>query len=259
MKARIVVLCLSLLTGLPAAYAGAPVPKTPGAFDAYVLALTYHNEFCREKPQEAECNQGPVLKGMVLHGLWPNRNDDPKNSYGYCDLPPEQVNHDWCSAAIDVKNQMPAKEFAELAESVPGTTDCLYNHEWYAHGACSGLSVSEYFADALAITKSFQALPHIQRLIQASAGKSVDRADLTNALMQDLGNDADGKFVVLCRKDPHSGTEYFSQLSIGLDKDRLMDFPAADSLAPLKPYTDKNGQQKRDQGNCPAHGIVVVP
>ena len=41
----------------------------PGAFDYYVLALSWSPEFCHSHPTKAECASGKF--GFVVHGLWP--------------------------------------------------------------------------------------------------------------------------------------------------------------------------------------------
>src|SRR6266576_5176162 len=50
----------------------------PGAFDYYVLALSWSPEFCRRHPTKAECVSGKF--GFVVHGLWPQyANGYPEN------------------------------------------------------------------------------------------------------------------------------------------------------------------------------------
>src|SRR5580692_7150493 len=41
----------------------------PGAFDYYVLALSWSPEFCHSHPTKPECVWGKF--GFVVHGLWP--------------------------------------------------------------------------------------------------------------------------------------------------------------------------------------------
>lgn len=61
--------------------------------------------------------------GFVVHGLWP---EGPRNCAG---------------AAFD-----PSAVPGELSRIMPGK---LMEHEWSAHGTCSGLSQSEYFRTTL--------------------------------------------------------------------------------------------------------------
>ena len=153
---------------------------------------------------------------------------------------------------------MPADEFAELSAVQPEDS-CLYNHEWYAHGACSALPVADYFADAVTLARRFLALPHVNAVVKSAAGQTVDLATLQEALTQDLGAASSGSAVVLCRQDRQSKAWYFSSFTVGLDKQNLMQFPAPASFAPLKPYPDQNGVPRPDVGNCPQTGIRVAP
>lgn len=73
------------LVAFPSIYPSSPVPKQPGVFDNYVLAMSYGNDFCVSKPNIPECQDDTEKDaGMVLHGLWPNRHNDPKHEYGCC-------------------------------------------------------------------------------------------------------------------------------------------------------------------------------
>jgi ribonuclease T2 len=229
----------------------------PGLFDSYNLSITYHNDFCLQFPQDAECTTKPVLQGLSLHGLWPDKKDDPKNTYIYCGLPASSVKQ-WCDPSIDVKNQMSQEEFNALAAIQPGDISCLYNHEWYAHGTCSGLSVVDYFEDALTLAQRFLQLPRVNQLVLSSAGKTLDLATIQAALAHDLPA-AGASAIVLCRQDKNSKAWYFSSFTVGLDKDNLMQFPAAASFAPLKPFPDGSGNNHPDTGNCPQTGILFAP
>ena len=95
----------------------------PGAFDFYVLALSWSPDYCATSgssdPQQ--CSIGKKL-GFVLHGLWPQYN------VGY----PSD-----CS-----KVQMPADVKAKFATLYPSAT--LMDHEWTKHGTCTGLAPEAY-------------------------------------------------------------------------------------------------------------------
>ncbi len=43
-----------------------------GAFDYYMLVLSWSPEFCYSHPNAAQCSQHT---GFTVHGLWPQRND----------------------------------------------------------------------------------------------------------------------------------------------------------------------------------------
>jgi len=94
----------------------------PGAFDYYLLTLSWSPEFCHSPvhADKPECQSGHY--GFVVHGLW------PQNAEGY----PEH-----CSNAPGLANP------AEFADIMPDAG--LVAHEWSTHGTCSGLDAEDYF------------------------------------------------------------------------------------------------------------------
>ena len=243
------------------AFAGAPeetrAAPTPGAFDTYVLSMGYHNDYCSQYPKDAECTVQPLVTGLALHGFWPDKTGDTKHTYGYCDLPASKVKN-WCDPAIDVKSRIPAAEYSELAAVQPGDdTGCLYNHEWYAHGACSQLSIADYFEDALTLAKRFQQFPATNALVKSLAGTTATRAVFQQALAQDLGANATSA-VVLCRQDK-SNAWHFSSFSVALSKTNYRQFPDPASFAELDLYPGPDGKPARNLGNCPESGIIIAP
>jgi ribonuclease T2 len=96
----------------------------PGVFDYYLLSLSWSPAFCLSEPGAAECN-GPRAFGFIVHGLWPqNEKGWPEN----CDLH-QPVPDAVVSGISDI---MPARK--------------LVYHEWSAHGTCSGLDPTDFFA-----------------------------------------------------------------------------------------------------------------
>src|SRR5690242_4828750 len=85
----------------------------PGAFDYYLLTLSWSPEFCHSHSDKPECQSGH--HGFVVHGLW------PQYANGY----PEH-----CSNAPGLSNP------AEMTDIMPDTG--LVGHEWSTHGTCSG-------------------------------------------------------------------------------------------------------------------------
>jgi ribonuclease T2 len=92
----------------------------PGDFDFYLLNLSWSPEFCLTHRENPQCTTHP---GFVVHGLWPQNFDGtyPEN----CSGGPALTN------AIAFADVMPTASLAE--------------HEWTAHGTCSGLSSDAYF------------------------------------------------------------------------------------------------------------------
>jgi ribonuclease T2 len=101
-----------------------PQPGDAGAFDYYVLALSWSPTFCASHPTgHAECGH---RRGFVVHGLWPR--------YAGGGSP----EHCGAGDALDA-------DTVELAR--PAMPDeRLIRHEWVVHGSCSGLSPHDYFA-----------------------------------------------------------------------------------------------------------------
>ncbi len=100
----------------------------PGAFDFYLLTLSWSPEYCATHSSSSECTSHP---GFVVHGMWPQNNDGtyPEN----------------CSKAAGPANPQP---YLDLIPTVS-----LINHEWATHGTCSGLAPDAYFS---AIRSAFQ-------------------------------------------------------------------------------------------------------
>jgi ribonuclease T2 len=112
------------------AYIGAQ----PGVFDYYVFNLSWSPEFCETHPDSRACTARP---GFVVHGLWPQNND---GTY------PE----DCANAARPI---LP-NAYLNLMPTVS-----LIQHEWAAHGACSGLNPGAYFMEVRAALRSFEIPP----------------------------------------------------------------------------------------------------
>ncbi len=123
--------------------------SAPGAFDFYLLNLSWSPEYCVQNPSSPECAKHP---GFVVHGLWP-QNDD--GTY------PEN-----CSNAPG-----PSDPSADL-DLIP--TLSLITHEWQTHGTCSGLDADTYFSTIrsafheVAIPTAFQA-DHAEQSLSPSA------------------------------------------------------------------------------------------
>ena len=103
----------------------------PGAFDYYVLVLSWSPTYCLAKGNRRRDPQCDTKRSQdfVLHGLWPQyANGWPEDCYaGKRPWVPSEV--------IDgMRDIMPSKS--------------LIIHEYTAHGTCSGLSPKKYFANA---------------------------------------------------------------------------------------------------------------
>lgn len=99
-----------------------------GAFDYYVLALSWNAAWCeaegagRGAPQ---CDPDRDI-GFVLHGLWPQREDGWPE---FCRTPSRDPSRAESAAMADIMGS-------------PG----LAWYQWKKHGRCSGLDPADYFA-----------------------------------------------------------------------------------------------------------------
>ncbi|MBV9608481.1 MAG: ribonuclease T [Acidobacteria bacterium] len=109
----------------------------PGAFDYYVLALSWSPEFCHSHPSSPECALGKY--GFVVHGLWPQyENGFPEN----------------CSTAPGLANP------SQVADIIPDVS--LVAHEWKTHGTCSGLDAESYFKTLRQAFESVKIPPQLE-------------------------------------------------------------------------------------------------
>lgn len=99
----------------------ADTQATPGAFDFYLLNLSWSPEFCATHGGSPECGHG---LGFVVHGLWP-----------------QYLNGDYPEDCSDAPGPANPQAYTDM---IP--TASLVMHEWHTHGTCSGLSADVYFA-----------------------------------------------------------------------------------------------------------------
>lgn len=119
--------------------------RAPGAFDFYVLALSWSPGFCdaggaAKSPDQ--CAAGREL-GFVVHGLW------PQNNHGY-------------PSDCDAGSRVPPRAALDSVRDLYPDTG-LARYEWRKHGTCTGLSPTAYFAavrqarDGIVIPPAMQA------------------------------------------------------------------------------------------------------
>ena len=127
--ARMAALALSLCGAAGAQaqdFGGFNRGQRPGAFDFYVLALSWSPTYCEtsDRPDPRQCAPGRDL-GFVVHGLW------PQYERGY----PQN-----CSAV----ERAPTRQAMDVAGEI-FPSEGLARHEWRKHGTCSGLDPAAYF------------------------------------------------------------------------------------------------------------------
>ncbi|MDJ0630516.1 MAG: ribonuclease T2 [Rhodobacter sp.] len=111
-----------LLTATLARAEGEP----PGAFDYYVLSLSWSPTFCALEGEARDNPQCDRSLGWVLHGLWPQYEDG------------------WPSYCRGGTRNPSRAETAAMAD-IMGSSGSAW-HQWKKHGRCSGLSPEDYFA-----------------------------------------------------------------------------------------------------------------
>lgn len=171
-------------------------------FDSYVLALSWQPAFCETKPDKKECKtQTPDrydATNLALHGLWPNKNNDKKHTFGFCGVKKSIRKLDnankWC--------KMPSPNLTyetkiDLSESMPGFASCLERHEWYKHGTCSGMGADKYFSTANRLVASFAA-SSMGQYISANVGSIIDAADLFSEFEKDFGEGSRNSLQLHC-------------------------------------------------------------
>ncbi len=107
-----------------------PDGEKAGAFDYYVLALSWSPNWCalegdaKGSPQCDTANH----HGWVMHGLWP------------------QFNRGWPSYCRTTHANPPRHITTAMAD-IMGTSGLAW-YQWKKHGTCSGLSGEDYYAHA---------------------------------------------------------------------------------------------------------------
>jgi ribonuclease T2 len=156
----------------------------PGAFDYYVLALSWSPEFCHSHPTKTECVSGKF--GFVFHGLW------PQYASGY----PEN-----CSTAPGLADP------SRMADIMPDAG--LVAHEWTTHGTCSGLDADSYFK---LVRQAFESVKIPAQLRSATRGFSVAPQELKEEFVGANPQLKVEDLAVSC------GNNYLTGVSICVDK-----------------------------------------
>jgi len=120
---------LALLAAIPAS--AEPKRKKPtasgGKFDYYLLVLSFAPDFCDQptgNKDPRECGPGRKI-GFIVHGLWPQN----ETSRG-----PEN-----CGSSPVAPSVIQA-----TLSYIP--SESLIQHEWKAHGSCTGMTAADYFS-----------------------------------------------------------------------------------------------------------------
>lgn len=119
---------LSVLLSLTLACTALAGGDRAGAFDHYVLALTWSPNWCAltgDARDAEQCDPHHVY-GWTLHGLWPQwRRGYPS----------------WC----DTAQRPPTRAMTAEMTDIMGSAGLAW-YQWKKHGSCTGLSARDYFA-----------------------------------------------------------------------------------------------------------------
>jgi ribonuclease T2 len=183
-----------------------------GSFDYYVMALSWSPTFCLAHPDEEE-QCGHKGYGFVLHGLWPQYEGGNGPQRCASDSEPDRRT---VSQALAF---MPSRR--------------LVNHEWRAHGTCSGLDPAAYFQLADRAFASLQVPPELKAPrhdVQTTAN------DLRSALKRANPALRDDMLSLHCSQDE------LVEVRVCLDKDLAL-----------------RRCGKRMRTGCPASALFTIP
>jgi ribonuclease T2 len=120
---------LIIALSIPLLGRGASGEDRAGAFDFYVLSLSWSPSFClTEAGRQERLQCGPARRhGFIVHGLWP------------------QFERGWPEFCVSDEPAEPPRSLVEsLVDIMPSPV--LIAHQWRKHGSCAGLDQESYFA-----------------------------------------------------------------------------------------------------------------
>ena len=140
--------------------------NAPGAFDFYVLALSWSPSFCEAAAERGNNGRSQQIQcgrpySFVVHGLWPQYE---RGFPEYCQRPSPRLDRNIVSSMLDV---MPA----------PG----LIFNQWDKHGTCSGLGARAYFEG---IRKARAAIKIPEQFLDLSEPKTIAPSEIEEAFVK---------------------------------------------------------------------------
>ncbi len=152
-------------------------PEPTGAFDFFVLALSWSPSFCEVKGEQADRRQcGDTPHAFIVHGLW------PQFERGY----PE-----FCSTKRSPR--VSQRQMNALFDLMPSSG--LIIHQWRKHGTCSGMAQDKYF-DLLRAARSKVTIPPEYR--RPVAYRNIDPETMENAFLKVNPGLVGGGIAVTC-------------------------------------------------------------
>ena len=130
MKVKVLILAwaigLTALTPRPAGASGEERGAPAGAFDYYVLALSWSPNWCAREGDARGAEQCERDLGWSLHGLWP------------------QYTAGW-PAFCPSPEAPPSRSATRAMSDIMGSSGLAW-HQWRKHGTCTGDSAADYFS-----------------------------------------------------------------------------------------------------------------
>jgi ribonuclease T2 len=170
--------------------------NAPGAFDFYVLALSWSPSYCASsRERRSDGRADPVQCGarpysFVVHGLWPQYE---KGFPSYCQVPAPRLNRGIVSTMLDL---MPSPR--------------LVFHEWDRHGTCSGLSANAYF-ETVRKARSVVKIP--DQYLEIATTLTVSPAEVRDAFIKANSGLGEGGVAVNC------SSKYLSEVRICMTRE----------------------------------------
>jgi ribonuclease T2 len=164
-----------------------PQARAAAAFDFYLLNLSWSPEFCHSHPAAAEC---ALHKAFVLHGLWPQNTD---GTYPH-----------------NCTNAPGPDDPSKYSDIYPDPS--LLQHEWAAHGTCSGLAPDDYFTAA---RKAFLAVKIPPKLAGLTAQTSMPPDQILGLFTAANPSIPQSALALSC------GNNYLTAVEVCLDKNLL--------------------------------------
>ncbi|WP_207461923.1 ribonuclease T2 [Azospirillum sp. SYSU D00513] len=151
----------------------------PGAFDYYLLSLSWSPAHCAEAGERADPTQCGVGRrfGFIVHGLWPQHVGG-----GY----PANCATDRTVPDSVVESTLPVMPSARLIR-----------HQWRKHGSCSGLPVADYFAKTRA---AHGALKVPEPLNGSNVGRDLPAREVERLFVEANPGLTPDRIALVCRK-----------------------------------------------------------
>lgn len=194
-----------------------PVEASP-ASSSSLLVLTWAPALCKVETSASGCRTGRVGtlgQSFVLHGLWPQ-----PRSQQYCNV----------SKSDRGKVPLPP-DLQKRLQAMMSDSSVMANHEWYAHGTCSGVTPAEYFG--IATTLAEQAIGVLDPVFDDAVGRGLSSRSIRDAFDSRFGKGAGSRISLVCRDVRGQGSVAFEvRLSLPPVTQLRQDSPAlADALA----------------------------